>query len=266
MAEARAIFLDLDNTLYDWVSYFAASFRATTEILSLTSGIEAGLIVAEARAVFARHRTVEYGFWIQELPSLRRLNPGRSGHEIARRYWPAVEAFKTTRRRLLKPYPGVREGLSEIRSAGIEIVALTDATHWHAEHRIDALGLSEAIDSLIARPDIPVPEHTDFTHVSRGSAPPNGPPRFIGLAPDLRKPDPRVIWQACGAMGIVPTEVIVVGDNLLRDIVMAKEAGAPEVWAEYGTRHTERDLQTLITVSDWPEEAVAAARHPEILA
>lgn len=260
----RVVFFDLDNTLYDWVHYFAHAMTAMTAEISRTSGLPQSVITSEAQEVFRRHGTVEYGFWVQELPSLQALHPGVSGHNLARMYWPAIERFKEARRQLLRPYPGVEEGLGAIRGAGIKTVALTDATHWHANHRLHALGLTSQFDWLVARPDVAIPTHTDLDRVSGEAPTPRSPAAFHGMQAGLRKPDPNILWDSCASMGIDVASASVVGDSLRKDIAMAQAAGAWDIWAAYGIPSPE-DLEVVVRVSDWsPSEIGSVTRgQPE---
>lgn len=257
----RAVFFDLDNTLYDWVRYFARAFTVMAAEVSRHSGLPHDVVMAEAKDVFRLHGTVEYGFWIQELPSLQALHPGVRGHDLARQYWPSIEAFKKVRRELLHPYPGVDEGLSTIRRSGIRTIALTDATHWHANHRLHALGLTQQFDWLVARPDVAVPHHTDLEKVSGGQLPPRPPAPFHGLRTNLRKPDPNILRDTCAAMGVDVSETAVVGDNLVKDIAMAQAAGAVDVWAAYGVPSVE-DLDVVVGVSNWSPEQIRSEADP----
>lgn len=260
--QPKAVLLDLDNTLYDWSAYFSRSFRATAFHLSQLADLSFDTIVHEASDVFRRHKTVEYGFWIQELPSLVHRHPEMRGHELARLYWPAVETFKSIRREMLVPYPGVVEGLATLRAYGCTVVAVTDAMHWHSEHRLAAIGLTDFVDWLVARPDYELPSHTDFDEVSSGSDLPIGPERFVGLPDGIRKPDPEVVRYIARSLRTNIKATVVVGDSLPKDIAMAQAAGAPDVWAAYGTAVAAEDMDLLSSISDWSAADVEVARNP----
>ena len=61
---------DIDNTLFDWVSYYVHAFSALlSRVASITSVPEAQL-AEEAKQVFSTHGSIEYPFLIQELPSV----------------------------------------------------------------------------------------------------------------------------------------------------------------------------------------------------
>lgn len=256
----HVIVLDLDNTLYDWSTFFARAFRAAALELSQLSDLSYDDILNEAAWVFRKHDTIEYGFWIQELPSMLQRHPDMAGHEIARLYWPAVETFKSIRRELLVPYPGVVEGLARLKTCGYTIVTLTEAMHWHAEHRLSTIGVTHLVDWLVARPDYAIPSHTDFVAVSGGLPRPASPRRFVGLPAGFRKPDPDLVRYIAGALGSDVTDMVIVGDSLAKDIAMAQAAGANDVWAEYGNRIAPEDLGLLRAVTNWSAEEVKMSR------
>src|SRR5205085_4474173 len=66
---------DLDNTLYDWTSYFVPSFRAMVVCLNRETGESIDNLMADFASVFRRHGSVEYSFAIEELQTLARLHP-----------------------------------------------------------------------------------------------------------------------------------------------------------------------------------------------
>ena len=46
----------------------------------------------------------------------------------------------------------------------------------------------------------------------------------------VRKPDPRIFTLGVEALGLNPSEVIVVGDSIDKDIIPATKAGCQTVW------------------------------------
>src|SRR5687767_5992672 len=95
---------DLDNTLFDWVEMWGASFTALLNVLLRKSGVPREVLLAEIRAVHQRYHTTEYAFLIQELPSLRRLHPNE---DLTVVYADAIRAYKDARTASLRLYPGV---------------------------------------------------------------------------------------------------------------------------------------------------------------
>ena len=46
----------------------------------------------------------------------------------------------------------------------------------------------------------------------------------------IRKPDPRIFTLGVEALGFDPSEVVVVGDSIDKDIIPAHQAGCHTVW------------------------------------
>ena len=94
------IITDLDNTLYNWVDYFAPSFRGMVHALSKKSGVEEDLLIQEFRHVYNRHRSIEYSFSVQELNVFK----DKSSEEIQELIKTAKGAFSRVRGKKLELY------------------------------------------------------------------------------------------------------------------------------------------------------------------
>ncbi len=51
---------DLDNTLYNWVDYFAPSFRGMAKALSREMGVSLDGLFEDFKEVFSRRGSLEY--------------------------------------------------------------------------------------------------------------------------------------------------------------------------------------------------------------
>src|SRR5437667_2084377 len=106
---------DLDNTLYDWVGIWYASFNAMLEALLVKSGVQRAQLIAEIKAVHQKHKTSEYAFLIEELPSLLAKHPGQQLTDV---YADAIDQYRDARRRTLRCYDGVVTTLKTMREVG----------------------------------------------------------------------------------------------------------------------------------------------------
>ena len=57
----------------------------------------------------------------------------------------------------------------------------------------------------------------------------------IELPRHYEKPNPLGLQQICRTYSVEPSQVLVIGDSLKKDIAVARELGATDCWAEYGT-------------------------------
>ena len=139
LIETRALLLDMDNTLYDWLGYYGPALRGMCSRLSELTGCSSSQLYEELKDVFTEHSTVEYSFAIQELPSVQSSRPDLSGAQLAQEYFGAIAAFQRRRRSYLRLYPGVRAGLQLARSLGLVLFAVTDARRFQAIQRLQQL-------------------------------------------------------------------------------------------------------------------------------
>ena len=104
-------------------------------------------------------------------------------------------------------YPGVVEGLTALRDAGLPLACLTNKPGDFARPLLDAKGL---------RPF--------FSHV------------FGGDAFARQKPDPLPLIETCRALATAPGRSLMVGDSA-NDALAARAAGCPVVLVRYGYNH-----------------------------
>lgn len=232
----RAVITDMDGTLYSWVDYIVPALEAMVSSLEASTGMPRIRIVQSLKEVYEKHGTNEYAFAIQESKIFHEFNYDfDSFNELV--IWPARRAFSEARRRYLRPYRGVEEGLEGIVARGIELIALTDAPRGPAERRLKQLGLDEHFTALYALEGFPVPDLVDVQVKEREKAGyyRSAVPTVVELPAEFEKPSPRGIQRVLSDRGLEPGEAIMVGDNVKKDMAAAAAAGVMGVWAEYGT-------------------------------
>jgi phosphoglycolate phosphatase len=106
-------------------------------------------------------------------------------------------------------YPGVVEGLSALRAAGLKLACLTNKP------------------TNFARPLLRFKELDGFFDVV-----------FGGDAFERKKPDPLPLRQTCAALGSTPQRTLVIGDSS-NDARAARAAQCPVLLVTYGYNHGE---------------------------
>lgn len=111
--------------------------------------------------------------------------------------------------------------LRRVRDAGLRTVVLTNGDDDHQRLKLDLTGLAAEVD----------------LHVSTSTLP-------------ASKPDPRAYLLTCERAGIAPTEALMVGNSLARDVLGPIEAGLDAVPLDRHDAHPEatpriRTLQDL---------------------
>src|SRR5262245_23482057 len=116
MARQRVsvVIVDVDNTLFDWIGPWHASFESTLQLVHRYTGISQSQLKAEFREVHRRHGTTEYADAIDELPSLGVLDRGVAAQLCQLARAASGDAWRSH----LRLYPGIREALVAIKTAG----------------------------------------------------------------------------------------------------------------------------------------------------
>ncbi len=104
-------------------------------------------------------------------------------------------------------YPGVPEGLAQLRALGLPLACLTNKPTAFAEQLLERKGL-----------------RGHFQHV------------FGGDAFARKKPDPLPLLKTCEALGTSPAHTVMVGDSS-NDAQAAGAAGCPIILVTYGYNH-----------------------------
>jgi FMN phosphatase YigB (HAD superfamily) len=244
----RLLITDLDNTLYDWVSFFAKAFEAMAEQLTVILGVDRQELFEEFKAVHRKYGDSEVPFAVRDLPSVRR----RFGDSWKAQLDPALHAFNSARKRELRLYESVGDTLEQLSRRGIPIIGYTEALPGNAFYRLERLGIRRFFRRLYAlEPTMELPLDSD-------REPSSIPEGFLEKVPrSERKPNPALLVDICSRERVSPRDAWYVGDSLSRDMLMARQAGVTAVWAEYGTRYDQNLWATLVKITHWTDEDVA---------
>src|SRR5262245_26301782 len=146
--QKKLLITDLDNTLYDWVTFFSASFRSMVDELVVLLDVPEETILEEFKRVHQRYGNSEQPYAVLELPSLQRKFSDLSRDEVLKRIDPALHSFNSMRKRTLRLYDGVAETLSELQHAGVRIVGHTEAVLANSYWRLRALSIDRHFSRL----------------------------------------------------------------------------------------------------------------------
>jgi FMN phosphatase YigB (HAD superfamily) len=243
---------DLDNTLYDWVTFFTASFKSMVAELTKLLEVPEETLLNEFKAVHQRYGNSEQPFAVLELPSLQRRFADLSRDEIIKKIDPALHHFNSTRKRTLTLYQGVAETLAELQGAGIRIVGHTEAILANSYWRLRTLG----IDGFFSR--LYTLEGKDTIHISPESRWIDPPEGFVTVVPrNERKPNPQLLADICRHEDSDIASTYYLGDSLVRDVAMAKQAGVAAIWARYGMLYDPECWTYLVKITHWTDEDVS---------
>lgn len=236
----KLVVTDMDNTLYSWVDYIVPAVEAMVDSICHSTGFPRIKVVQSLKAVYGKYESNEYPFALQESSIFAEFPEFMSFDQLV--IAPARAAFSQARRKYLRPYRGVLATLEALKARQLIVVGLTDAPRNPAESRAKRLGFDRYMSALYTLPGFHFPATAEGEKLiapaiadrdQRGDYKAACP--VIELPREFEKPNPQGLLQICAAHGVTPAETLVVGDSVRKDVGVAKQVGAVDCWAEYGT-------------------------------
>jgi phosphoglycolate phosphatase len=192
----RAAIVDLDGTLVHTLGDFAAALNIMLRELQLPQ-------VAEE---------VVGGFIGKGSEHLIRMtldHVGASSDLYGRAWDHYQDAYRVLNGRWSSVYPGVEDGIAQLRAAGLRLACLTNKPGEFARDLLAAKGLAGSFERV-----------------------------FGGDAFARKKPDPLPLLKTCEALGTAPAATLMIGDSR-NDAAAARAAGCPVALVTYGYNHGE---------------------------
>lgn len=249
----RVLVFDLDNTLYDWVDYFAPAFRAMVHLLARSTSVSESELVNQFAEIYKQAGTTEYPFTVQMLPALESFDEN-ARVELVRH---ARVAFSRSRSKRLRAYPGTIETLRWAWNSGVTIVVLTNAPVANVMDKLRTLGVLPYIHTVVAWQGY-TDSHDPIARQLQGNSERRTYKQRVHV---LEKPNSKAVGlQMIAADLDVPLrEFAMVGDSVKSDIVPADQLGAQTFWATYGLRFDPRNRSTIEAITPGGKATVDAA-------
>jgi phosphoglycolate phosphatase len=190
----RAVLLDLDGTLIDTAPDIAAAMNATLAALDCGPLDLARIrsFIGEGIAVLVR----------------RSLAERMESSDVERALSAAVADFErhyeVTNGKFSQLYPGVAEGVREMRTHGWKLGCVTNKVSRFAEPLLERFALLESMDVVIGGDSTPA-----------------------------KKPHPAPVLEACRRLGVAPADSVLIGDSK-HDAHAARAAGVAFLAVPYG--------------------------------
>ena len=195
----KAIIFDLDNTLIDFVTMKKVSCDA-----AMTAMIGAGLNFNKEKGMEELFKLYDkHGWENKEIfqKFLKKFNKKIDYDILAH----GIVAYRRVRTGYLEPYPNVAEVLFELKHRGKKLAIVSDAPRLKAWIRLVSMKLNHLFDYVVSFDD--TKEY---------------------------KPSEKPFKFAFKKLGVKPSECLMVGDNVDRDIQGAKKLGMVSCFAKYG--------------------------------
>lgn len=247
----KVLICDIDNTLYDFVGFFAPSFRAMIHALSRELNVPEDDLIEEYRKIYQDAGSLEYRFSTQRLPFLLSLSDGDERRRLEQL---AEVVFSRIRRKYFKPYPSVKNALESMKQGGVHLVVCTNAPSYLGIRRLYQLGLLKYFERVLTWSGFSQEGEAEINKErellswfeARGGA--------VHLFNDDQvKPSP-AMFAAVRAIYGPSAEYFAVGDSIKKDLIpAAREIGATTVWAEYGSLVDPGDVATLDRIVPWSD-------------
>ncbi len=209
--QLQAAIVDLDGTMVDTLGDFEISLNRSLADLDLPCVTRA--LVERTVGKGSEHlirSVLAHQLALPEVKGLTNVCGARSVENLYEAAWQRYQYhYLAINGEFALVYPGVVEGLQQLREAGLQLACLTNKPLSFAKPLLQAKGL----DSF-------------FTHV------------FGGDSFERKKPDPLPLLKTCEALGVSPKQALMVGDSS-NDAQAARAAGCPVVLVRYGYNHGE---------------------------
>ena len=211
LTQFQAAIVDLDGTMVDTLGDFEVALNRSLADLDL-SPVTRALVerTVGKGSEHLIHSVLAHQLALPEVTGLSNVCNARSVENLYEAAWQRYQHhYLTINGEFAAVYPGVVEGLQQLRDAGLQLACLTNKPLSFAKPLLQAKGL----DSF-------------FTHV------------FGGDSFERKKPDPLPLLKTCEALGVSPKQALMVGDSS-NDAQAARVAGCPVVLVRYGYNHGE---------------------------
>jgi phosphoglycolate phosphatase len=256
MANRKALFTDLDDTLYSWIDFFAPSVRAMVHQLKGITNLNEEMIFESFRKVYQNRQTLEYSFVLQELDLWEKLgwSKEKTLQDVVN---PVRGVFRTVRNHHFKLFPGVRETLAWLKTEDIFVCAYTNAPGYHAERRLRSLNIDRYIDCLAYFIDSEIP---DDLHLPLDVQKLKNKDKRKSYIKDVKrftakKPNPSPLIKLIEEFDINLSKCYLIGDSIEKDVYLAQQAGVKDIWAQYGAiNHKPIDIETIRKISTYSDD------------
>lgn len=207
----QAAIVDLDGTMVDTLGDFEEVLNRSLADLDLPRVTRA--LVERTVGKGSEHlirSVLAHQLALPEVKGLANVCDARSVESLYEAAWLRYQHhYLAINGEFAVVYPGVAEGLQQMRDAGLQLACLTNKPLSFAKSLLQTKGLDHF-----------------FAHV------------FGGDSFERKKPDPLPLLKTCEALGVSPAQALMVGDSS-NDAQAARAAGCPVVLVRYGYNHGE---------------------------
>ncbi len=211
LTQFQAAIVDLDGTMVDTLGDFEVALNRSMADLDLPPVTRA--LVERTVGKGSEHlirSVLAHQLALPEVQGVANVCDARSVDNLFEPAWQRYQHhYLTINGEFAAVYPGVVDGLQQLRNAGLQLACLTNKPLSFAKPLLQAKGLDHF-----------------FAHV------------FGGDSFERKKPDPLPLLKTCEALGVQAAQALMVGDSS-NDAQAARAAGCSVVLVRYGYNHGE---------------------------
>ncbi len=253
MKAIKMLVTDLDDTIWDWLGMWHASFKPYFNRIAEEFSVDREELKASFKRLHQQYGSSESSHFYHELDCLTEEQKSRF-EDSAGDKRSIIHEYNSNKKNSLQLYDGVLETLRLAAASGTLVVGFTESSAFYTKYRIKHLGLDGLIDFVYAPIDEGLPASAK-RYYEEGYWEPKIT-QFRYLSKETKKPNPEILNIIIRDFGLKTDEVIYVGDKLDRDIAMANDVNVDSIYAKYGSE-TDNDAYNLLReVTHWSDEEV----------
>jgi putative hydrolase of the HAD superfamily len=206
----KVVLFDLDDTLVDqegasrtalldWLPELGLGLEDPDELVTAWTTI--------AEAAYVRYQRREMTFAEQRRVRVREFLGADATDDEADEIF---TGYLTRYERAWTAFDDAVPALRRVHDAGLVAAVLTNGESAHQALKLERVGLAEHLDVVVASDDLPA-----------------------------GKPDPRAYAAACDVLGVAPGDVLMVGNDVVKDYQGSLDAGLGAVLLDRHDRHPE---------------------------
>lgn len=242
--DINTLITDFDNTLFDWFdNWYQAFSGALNYITDNITDIDRNRLIKDIKSIHKKYKTTEYLNVFNEIakqPQYAKYN------NICAICENATVLRTKLKQKQLHLFKDVIQTFKCLKKNNFKIVIFTESEAYNTLSRIISLKLDGLVDYVYAPPSknsiVPQLIKTEFRQFDYS---------------EHYKPNPDNLNKIISELYLNNENCCYLGDNLVKDIQMAKSAGVLDIYAKYGENYLKKEeYQLLKDVTFWSDSLV----------
>jgi len=238
----KALILDLDNTLYNWMDAYANSFREQTIFLCKSLDVKEDVILRDFKNIFKKYNSVEVPNAVYQLSIWNTCNLSEQESKYIQEK--SLKIFLESWKKNIKLFPKVEEALNWARDLGFLIFAYSDAFAFWIDFRLSTLNIQKYFDNIFAMTDNKISDSDIVINSERHC-------EITFVDPSEMKPNTLILRRILDEYEIKKEHAYFVGDSKTKDIRTARQIGICDIWAKYGLKYKRENGRLLSRITPW---------------